>query len=109
MKPTVAILACALLCCFASGIPAKSLAESPKEVKLTTSDQLTIYGDLYETDSSRPLIILVHQGDGNARGEYAPIADRGAHGSSTLVSDRAGGDVSATWSAVLGFLSRSVS
>ncbi|HEX5715195.1 MAG TPA: alpha/beta fold hydrolase [Thermoanaerobaculia bacterium] len=52
--------------------------ETPQEVQLKTSDRLTVYGDLYETDSAapRPLIVLVHQGDGNARGEYAPIIPR---------------------------------
>jgi len=32
------------------------------------------------------------------------VAEPGAHGSSTLVADRAEGDVSATWAAVLEFL-----
>jgi pimeloyl-ACP methyl ester carboxylesterase len=74
MKPTLAALACALWCCAATASP----ADSPQEVQLKTSDQLTVYGDLYEagSTSSRPLIILVHQGDGNARGEYAPIIPR---------------------------------
>ena len=74
MKPSFAVLACVLLCCVAIASP----ADSPKEVQLKTSEQLTVYVDLYETGtaSTRPLIILVHQGDGNAKGEYGPIFPR---------------------------------
>lgn len=58
--------------------PSAAVREAPHEVQFRTSDQVTIYGDLYESGAAeaRPLILLVHQGDGNARGEYAPIIPR---------------------------------
>jgi hypothetical protein len=37
-------------------------------------------------------------------GHRTHVADPGAHGSSMLVADRAGGNVDSNWSAVFGFL-----
>lgn len=44
-----------------------------KEISFITSDDIKIFGDLYEIDKTSPVILLFHQGGSNARGEYAPI------------------------------------
>ena len=49
------------------------------EVSFQTSDDVTIYGDLYQagdTPKSAPMILLFHQGAGDARGEYMPLVSR---------------------------------
>ena len=44
------------------------------EVTLTTSDDITVYGDLYPgEEKSAPFILLFHQGASNARAEYETI------------------------------------
>jgi alpha-beta hydrolase superfamily lysophospholipase len=63
----------------ASGIAtAQSRGDSPREVTLTTEDGIKIWGDIYLTPKGKkvPLIMLFHQGGGDARGEYAPIVPR---------------------------------
>ncbi len=44
-----------------------------KEVSFYTDDSIKIYGDLYEFDKKKPIILLFHQGGSNARGEYNSI------------------------------------
>lgn len=48
------------------------------EITFKTSDGITIYGDLYlsEQGKSAPVILLFHQGGGNARAEYENIIPR---------------------------------
>lgn len=49
------------------------------EVTFRTSDGVTVHGDLYEApglERSAPLILLFHQGGGDARGEYRPLVGR---------------------------------
>ena len=43
-----------------------------KEITFCTEDGIKIYGDVYESAGGKkaPLILLFHQGDGNAKGEY---------------------------------------
>jgi len=45
----------------------------PNEITLTSSDSITIYGDLYTINKEISTILLFHQGGANARGEFAPI------------------------------------
>ena len=53
-----------------------ALPADAETVTTTTSDDVTIHGDTWfgDLDESTPLILLFHQGGGNARGEYADIA-----------------------------------
>lgn len=48
------------------------------EITFKTLDGITIYGDLYLSDKgkSAPIILLFHQGGGNARAEYQTIIPR---------------------------------
>lgn len=71
-------------------------AENPSEVQFFTSDSISVFGDLFihEKGKSAPLILLFHQGGGNARAEYDSLKPR-LHtlGFSTLAIDqRRGGD-----------------
>lgn len=59
-------------------VPALAVAEV-SEVSFETSDGITVYGDLYRAPNqskSAPLILLFHQGGGDARGEYQPLVGR---------------------------------
>lgn len=49
--------------------------QNGREVTFRSKDGVTLYGDIYESSKgkSAPLIILFHQGGGDARGEYSPI------------------------------------
>lgn len=67
------------------------------EVTFQTSDGVTVYGDLYRSPNqatSAPLILLFHQGGGDARGEYEPIVgrllDAGYH--ALAIDQRLGGE-----------------
>lgn len=67
------------------------------EVDFETSDGVLIYGDLYlapDRQKDAPLILLFHQGGGDARGEYGPLVDRllaeGYH--ALAIDQRRGGD-----------------
>ncbi len=53
-------------------------AQVPEAIQFQTADSLTIYGDLYRADApaDAPMILLFHQGGGDARGEYGPLVDR---------------------------------
>lgn len=49
----------------------------PQEVVLETEDGIKIYADIFRAnDKKSPLVLLFHQGDGNARGEYGAIIPR---------------------------------
>ncbi|WP_298759369.1 alpha/beta hydrolase [uncultured Psychroserpens sp.] len=43
------------------------------EVTFTTTDNITVYGDLYTINQNRTTLILTHQGGSNAQGEYHTI------------------------------------
>lgn len=47
----------------------------PSKVEFVSIDGLTVYGDIYEIDKNKPVILLCHQADYN-RIEYADIAPR---------------------------------
>lgn len=68
-----------------------------QEVTFRTTDNVKIYGDLYLSaqGKSAPMIMLFHQGGGNARAEYEPLLPRlHAAGFNLLAIDqRAGGNV----------------
>ncbi len=53
-----------------------ALPAAADTVTTTTSDDVTIYGETWfgDLDESTPLVLLFHQGNGNARGEYPEIA-----------------------------------
>lgn len=71
-------------------------SQAAEPITLETSDGITVYGDLYRAnrDTSAPVILLFHQGGGDARGEYGPIVQRlvtaGYH--ALAVDQRKGGD-----------------
>ncbi len=50
----------------------------PSEVRLETSDGVTVFGDVYRTSVASELgfLLLFHQGGGDARGEYGPLVPR---------------------------------
>lgn len=50
----------------------------PREVSFQAGDGVTVYGDLYADadDREAPVLLLFHQGGGNARGEYEPLVPR---------------------------------
>ncbi|MEQ8205666.1 MAG: alpha/beta fold hydrolase [Woeseia sp.] len=67
------------------------------EVDFETSDGVLVYGDLYlapDRQKDAPLILLFHQGGGDARGEYGPLVDHllaeGYH--ALAIDQRRGGD-----------------
>lgn len=68
-----------------------------QEVSFLTEDGVRVFGDWYGAgvDKGEPVILLFHQGGGDARGEYADIAPRlVANGFHVLAIDqRNGGDV----------------
>ena len=70
---------------------------APVEVQFNGSDGVTIFGDLYESSEgkSASVILLFHQGAGDARGEYTDIAARLVdNGYNVLAIDqRTGGDL----------------
>lgn len=70
---------------------------SGEEISFATTDDVRIHGDIYwtpERSKNAPLILLFHQGGGDSRGEYAPLAPRLlAEGYNLLAIDqRRGGD-----------------
>lgn len=77
-------------------VTAPVAAQRAEVVHLALSDSLAITADLYRADApaDAPVLLLFHQGGGDARGEYAPIIPRllteGFHVLSTDV--RGGGD-----------------
>ena len=68
----------------------------PVEIQLKTADGVMVYGDVYSADATKsaPLVLLFHQGGGDARGEYGEIATRltqnGYH--AIAIDQRSGGD-----------------
>lgn len=67
-----------------------------ESITFETDDEVTIYGELYraDVDTNAPMILLFHQGGGDARGEYGPIVPRlneaGYH--AIAIDQRRGGD-----------------
>src|SRR5687767_5851970 len=53
-------------------------AQQPLEVSRKVSETLTVHADLYRASSpaTAPVILLFHQGGGDARNEYAEIIPR---------------------------------
>ena len=67
------------------------------EISFTTSDGVTVFGEVYRADGvpdSAPLILLFHQGGGDSRGEYTPLVPRLLDAGYNLVAidQRRGGD-----------------
>ena len=63
--------------------------------ELTTSDGLTVFGELYSPNPAGvPVLLLFHQGGGDGRGEYEPVLPRLLEtGYNAIVIDqRRGGD-----------------
>jgi alpha-beta hydrolase superfamily lysophospholipase len=73
-----------------------SVIAEPTEIQLISKDEVTVYGDVYRADGSKsaPVILLFHQGGGDARGEYREIATMLVeHGFNAIAIDqRSGGD-----------------
>ena len=69
----------------------------PAEVSFLAADEIRIYGDLYSSAGGKaaPIVLLFHQGAGDARGEYSAIAPRlRESGYNVLAIDqRTGGDI----------------
>lgn len=67
----------------------------PREVRFKAPDGATLYADVYadgSTSVSAPVILLFHQGGGDARGEYGPIIPRLLdRGFNVIAVDLAGG------------------
>jgi len=88
--------ATAALATLALGGAAAQQAVTSEAVTFTAADGVTIYGDLYRggEGESGALILLFHQGGGDARGEYGPLVPRLLEqGYSALAIDqRRGGD-----------------
>jgi alpha-beta hydrolase superfamily lysophospholipase len=74
-----------------------AVVAAPDEVQFKTSDGITVFGDLYASSAGKaaPIILLFHQGAGDARGEYTLIAGRLLeNGYNVLAIDqRMGGDL----------------
>ena len=67
----------------------------PREVSFPAADGVTVYADIHEAEDPRaPILLLMHQGGGDARGEYAPLLEALAFRPMTLVTLdlRRGGD-----------------
>lgn len=87
---------------------ANSAVSAVTEFSVETTDGVIVYGDLYTIDSANadvrdepsytelsvPLILLFHQGGGDARGEYTPLVSRltGAGYNLLSIDQRSGGD-----------------
>jgi alpha-beta hydrolase superfamily lysophospholipase len=57
---------------------AQSQKVNPKEVTFKTEDGVRLYADIYRSSDGKkaPLVLLFHQGGGDARGEYSPLVPR---------------------------------
>lgn len=73
-----------------------SATAEPTEFQLTTKDDVTVFGDVYLSGDSKsaPVILLFHQGGGDARGEYGDIAPRLTENgfNAIAIDQRSGGD-----------------
>ena len=47
-----------------------------EDIAFITPDSIKIFGQLYEVDKSKDIILLFHQGGSNIRGEYGPILSK---------------------------------
>ncbi len=65
----------------AAGAKAQAAPAPDSTVQFQTADGVTVWGDLYLADAppSAPVILLFHQGGGDARGEYGPLVGRLLH------------------------------
>jgi len=81
----------------ASPEAAPSGAATAREVVFPASDGAPVWGDLHlaQGDAEAPVLLLFHQGGGDARGEYAPIVPRlVSEGYHVLAADlREGGEL----------------
>jgi alpha-beta hydrolase superfamily lysophospholipase len=59
-----------------SFVQAQKSTFKSKEISFLSTDNTTIYGDLYKTDKEATTILLFHQARSNARGEYGEIAQK---------------------------------
>lgn len=57
-------------------VQAQNATFEPKEINFQSSDDLTIYGDLYQINKQATTVLLFHQARSNARAEYGEIAQR---------------------------------
>lgn len=66
----------------------ESRESKAREVFFKARDGITIYADIYQSPKGRsaPLIMLFHQGGGDARGEYAPIVPKLAERGYNLIA-----------------------
>lgn len=51
----------------------QAISDENNEIHFYTPDSIKIYGDLYESQKTDPVILLFHQGGSNARAEYGSI------------------------------------
>ncbi len=66
-----------MISCKNEGNKPKDNANDVKsEISFYTTDDIKIYGDLYEIDKEHTTLLLFHQGGSNAVGEYSPIIPR---------------------------------
>lgn len=79
-----------------ASLPATPAGQTPQEVTFGASDGVVLYADLHlaEAGKAAPLLLLFHQGGGNARAEYGPMMPRlvGQGYSVLAVDQRSGGD-----------------
>jgi len=89
-------LGLALVVLLSGGVGAQELPDGAQPVQYRTGDGLQVHGELLgHPQDERPLILLFHQGGGDARGEYAPILPRllGEGYAAMIVDQRRGGRV----------------
>ena len=67
-----------VISCHLTRLNKKRFGGVAKEVSFKSTDGVVLYADIYESSKgkSAPLIMLFHQGGGDARGEYKPLIPR---------------------------------
>lgn len=84
-----------IICLCVTFLACNAYAES-EEVSFATSDGVRVYGDIYRSvdGDNAAVILLFHQGGGDARGEYTQIATRLIENGYNVmaIDQRAGGD-----------------
>ncbi len=68
----------AAVCLALAVAPSHGPHAAGQEITFKASDGVTIHGDLHLTDGARsdPILLLFHQGGGDARSEYGPLVGR---------------------------------